>query len=97
MLASCRGLAIVYGGAGYLAGEFPDGITSVEGVPTTAEVSVRLRAPGRAMDGTVLAVTVSNAAGEWNVSGLNPALRFDVVGRKADERDAIASDVTPAT
>ena len=84
------------GGVGYLAGEFPDGITTVEGVPTAAEVRVLWRGPaGARFDGVVVARTVSAADGTWRVDGLNPALRFDVVGRLAGKNDVLMANVAP--
>lgn len=83
-------------GDGYLAGEYPDGITSIEGAPVAATVRVLLRGtPGTPEDGLVVATTESSAAGTWLVYGLNPALRYDVVGRHADFNDTIMSNVQP--
>lgn len=84
-------------GAGYLAGEFPDGITTVGGVPVAATVLVRLRKPGHPHDGALVAVTESLPDGTWRVDGLNTALRFDVVGRKDGHNDVIVAGVTPKT
>ncbi len=85
-----------FAGQGYLAGEFPDGITTVEGVPTAAEVRVLWRGPADAQfDGVVVARTVSAPDGTWRVDGLNPALRFDVVGRLAGRNDVIMANVAP--
>lgn len=84
-------------GAGYLAGSFPNGITTVEGVPVSAQVRVLLRMPsGDLGDGQVVAFTTSAADGTWNVSGLDPNLRYDVIARKAGQNDVIASNVAPA-
>ena len=84
-------------GAGYLAGEFPDGITTVGGVPTGATVRILYRpesgAPG---DGLVVAEVQSAADGTWRVEGLDESLKYDVVGRKADRNDVIMAGVTPA-
>lgn len=83
------------GQPGSLAGTYPDGITSVEGVPTAAEVFALLRAPGTAVDGARIAQTLSDVTGEWVIEGLSTNRVYDVVARKAGERDVIASDVTP--
>ncbi|SEF28515.1 hypothetical protein ABL840_26705 [Variovorax sp. NFACC27] len=84
-------------GTGYLAGEFPDGITSVQGVPQSAVVRILYRpasaAPG---DGVVVAEVVSAADGTWRVDGLNLALKFDVVGRKNGHNDVIVANVSPS-
>lgn len=83
-------------GDGYLAGDAPDGTTTVEGTPTPITVRVVLRTPqGSAGDGLLVAETQSNAAGLWRVEGLNPLLRYDVIGRLLGKKDVIVSDVTP--
>lgn len=86
------------GGRGFLAGTFPDGITSVEGVPGPATIRVLLRTgrdhPG---DGVVVSQVHSDQDGTWIVEGLNPDLRFDVVCRSDGYNDMILSDVTPVT
>lgn len=83
-------------GNGYLAGEFPDGITTVEGAPVSATVRVLYRpAAGALGDGVVVAQVQSAHDGTWRVDGLNPALRYDVVGRKAGLKDVIMSNVQP--
>ena len=83
-------------GDGHLAGDSPDGTTTVEGVPTPITVRVMLRTqPGSAGDGLLVAETQSNAAGVWKVEGLNPMLRYDVIGRLTGKKDVIVSDVIP--
>ncbi|MFG9301279.1 hypothetical protein [Pseudomonas aeruginosa] len=84
------------GGNGYLAGEFPDGITTVGGAPVAATVRILYRpesaAPG---DGVVVAEVQSAADGTWRVDGLNPSLRYDVVGRKSGFNDTIMANIAP--
>lgn len=83
-------------GTGILAGSFPDGITSIEGEPTPAEVRVLYRPEsGQPGDGAVVATTHSAPDGTWMVEGLNPDLKYDVVGRKAGFNDVIMADVSP--
>lgn len=85
-------------GVGYLSGKFPEGITTIGGVPTSALIRVILRVePGELGDGTVVAETSSAPDGTWRVDGLDPSLKFDVVGRKENFNDVIVSNVTPAT
>ena len=85
-------------GEGYLAGDFPDGITKIEGVPGSATVRVLYRpGPGLPGDGVVIAEVQSNPDGTWRVDGLNTALRYDVVCRHGGYNDSILSNVTPAT
>jgi len=86
------------GGNGYLAGTYPGGITSVEGVPTIATVRIHLRTTsGAAGDGMLIAEVQSAADGSWRVDGLDPDLSFDVIGRKAGFNDVIVANVRPAT
>lgn len=83
-------------GAGRLAGDFPDGITTVDSVPVPAEVRILLRtASGAVGDGAVVAVVQSAPDGTWEVLGLPPGFKYDVVGRKAGENDVIMADITP--
>ena len=83
-------------GNGYLAGEFPGGITTVDAVPVSATVRVLYRpASGTPGDGLLIAEVESAPDGTWRVDGLNPALRYDVVGRKAGLKDVIMSNVQP--
>lgn len=83
-------------GAGYLAGEYPNGATTVEGVPQPAEIRILWRDPNGGMyDGYVVARAVSGVDGTWRVDGLDPTQRYDVVGRKAGFNDVIVSNVQP--
>lgn len=96
LMRATRALPSKVKGNGCLAGSFPDGTTTIEGVPTSAEVRVLLRKPsGEAGDGVVVAVTQSAPDGTWMVDGLNPDLRYDVVGRKAGFNDVIMANVAP--
>ena len=78
-------------GSGFLAGEFPGGITTIDGVPGPAQIRVLHRATGE-----VVAETTSAHDGTWRVDGLNPNMRFDVVGRKDGFNDVIVANVQPA-
>lgn len=82
-------------GTGSFAGAFPDGVTSQDGVPTSAEVLVRVRAPGTSFDGVVVARTVSAPSGEWLIENMPDDGVFDVVARKAGECDVVKSGVRP--
>lgn len=83
-------------GYGYLAGRFPDGITTVEGVPVSATVRILHRpTAGELGDGVVVAEVQSAPDGSWQVAGLNPDLRYDVVGRKEGFNDVIMANVKP--
>jgi len=84
-------------GTGYLAGTYPDGVTTVEGVPVPATVRVLLRSTDPAFDGLFVSEVSSNVDGTWRVDGLNPNLKYDVVGRKDGFNDVIMANVSPAT
>jgi len=84
-------------GAGYLAGSFPGGTTTVEGVPVSATIRVLLRAgTGHPEDGALVAEVESLQDGTWMVEGLPTDLRFDVVGRKDGFNDVIVANITPS-
>lgn len=83
-------------GNGYLAGSFPSGLTTVDGVPVVATVRVLLRpAGGSPGDGLVVAEVQSAPDGTWIVENLNTDLVFDVVGRKHGFNDVIWAGVSP--
>lgn len=83
-------------GIGYIAGTYPGGLTQVDGVPTTATVRVLHRPlSGGFADGVVVAEVESAPDGTYLVGGLDPDLRYDVVGRKDGFADVIVSNVTP--
>lgn len=77
-------------GLGFLSGEFPSGITTVDSVPVPATVRVLLRATGELM-----AQVQSAQDGSWIVLGLEMGKLYDVVGRKEGFKDIIVSEVTP--
>ena len=83
-------------GSAYLAGEYPSGITSADGVPTSSTVRVLYRpASGQQGDGVVVAEVKSAQDGTWRVDGLHPDYRYDVVGRLQGFNDVIMSNVAP--
>lgn len=84
-------------GTAELSSSFPSALTTVDGVPVSAEVLVRYRAavPGSYGDGLLVAKTVSSPAGEWSIQNLNGALRYDVSARYAGENDALQANVKP--
>ena len=83
-------------GTGLLAGEFPDGIVTVDGVPVAAEVRVFLRRPaGTPGDAALVVITQSADDGTWSVAGLPMGFTYDVIARKDGQNDTIMSDVTP--
>ena len=88
------------GGDGFIAGELsgeaeiPDGLLTVNGVPTSREIEVRDRKSRR-----VVAVRRSNVDGTYRFPGLNPSLQYDVIARDfaGDYEDVIAGAVRPHT
>ncbi|MEG2433442.1 MAG: hypothetical protein RSB25_17535 [Acinetobacter sp.] len=82
-------------GTGYLAGDYPVGITKVDGVPSAVEIRVLWRGRGDD-DGCLVAKTMSDHTGVWRVSNLNPNLKYDVVARVSGFNDMIMSNVNPA-
>lgn len=94
-LSRNRVIRLIAGGNGYLAGEFPDGVTTVEGVPVGAEVRVLLRSSDPAIDGSVIDKVKSAPDGTWRADNLSPNLRYDVVGRKDGFNDVIMANVAP--
>ena len=85
------------GGTGELRGVYPSALTTVEGVPVSAQVFVRYRANelGGLGDGALVAVTESSPAGEWDVQGVNGSLVYDVFARYPGENDALQTRVSP--
>lgn len=82
-------------GTGHLAGTYPLGITSVQGVPGPATIRVHIRAEGSPGDGRLVAQTTSAVDGTWYIGGLNTSLKYDVICRRAGFNDMILSNVSP--
>lgn len=83
-------------GVGYLSGKYPGGVTTVDGTPVAATVRVLYRpASGSLGDGALMAEVQSAPDGTWRVDGLDPSLKYDVVGRKAGFNDVIMANVSP--
>lgn len=86
------------GGNGYIAGTYPSGITTLNGVPVAATVRVVYRGDSkRFTDGYVVAEVESAPDGTYLIDNLNPALRYDVIGRLNGQNDVIAANVQPMT
>lgn len=84
-------------GEGYLAGTYPSGVTTVDGVPQPVEVRVIWRGEtDHRSDGVVVKKTMSAPDGTWRIDGLDDSLRYDVIGRKGGFNDVIVSDVAPS-
>lgn len=84
-------------GPGFFAGEAPDGLTTIAGTPTSAQVRVYWRDPAdpQAPDALV-ASTQSAADGTWQITGLNPALRYVVRAQKSQFDDVTVVGAMPA-
>lgn len=82
-------------GLGYFAGEYPDGLTTVENVPSSAVVKVYWHSPGDPQDGLFVAQTVSAPDGTWRIGGLNHNLTYTIQAEKDGHRNAIAQGVRP--
>jgi hypothetical protein len=80
-------------GPGYLAGDFPGGITSRLDSPVSATVKVL----HRLSDGQIVKVaeTVSAPDGTWSVQNLDITKQFDVICSLAGFNDLIWAGVTP--
>lgn len=77
----------------YLGGDFPDGIVTVEGVPSEADIRVILRSDDPIFSGALIAQAEAASSGSWKVQGLQPGIAFDVVGRHADHNDKMVANV----
>lgn len=81
---------------GTLAGSYPTSGVTVDGMPAQATVRVMTR-PGSGSDTPpkLIAEVETDAFGEWQVTGLNPNEKYDVIFRKSGHNDLIVADVTP--
>lgn len=87
---------IIGKGPGQLAGIVPN-ITSILGVPTSAEIRVLYRPDGGGVaDGEVIASVTSGVDGAWSVDNLDPSLMVDVICRKDGYNDLVWSQASPA-
>ena len=83
-------------GPGYFAGEAPDGLTTVAGVPVAAQVQVLWRdSADPAATETLVAQTTSSTNGQWQITGINPDLQYVVRGRKAGFDDVTVVGAVP--
>ena len=83
-------------GPGYFAGESPDGLTTVAGIPVPAQVQVLWRDPADPTGTeTLVAQTTSAANGTWQITNLNPALQYIVRGRKTGFNDVTVVGAMP--
>lgn len=83
-----------FSGTGYLAGEAPDGLTTVVAVPVPATVQVLWRDP-ETDEEHLVASTTSASDGTWRITGLNHELEYVVRGIKDGWNDVTVVGVTP--
>ncbi len=84
-------------GTGFFAGEAPDGLTTIAGTPTSAQVRVYWRDPADSEAPDVLVASTQSAAdGTWQIAGLNPALRYVVRAQKSQFDDVTVVGAMPA-
>ena len=80
-------------GYGYLAGEFPNGITTRLDTPVSA--TIRVFYTNEQGQAGKVAETVSNPDGTWVVDNLDPTKQFDVICSLPGFNDLILSKVSP--
>lgn len=84
-------------GPGFFAGEAPDGLTTIAGTPTSAQVRVYWRDPADSDAPDVLVASTQSAAdGTWQIAGLNPALRYVVRAQKSQFDDVTVVGAAPS-
>jgi hypothetical protein len=71
-----RNVRANFGGAGYIAGEAPDGLVTVGGAPGARRVDLFVRLGCRCIGSTF-----SADDGTYVFHGLNPTLEYDLIGR----------------
>lgn len=96
-----RSLAFVrdprFVGAGFFAGEAPDGLTTVYGDPIPADVFVYWRDPDDPMAQEVLVgATKSAPDGTWRIMGLNYNLRYVIRAMASGHDDVTVVGVQPS-
>ena len=84
-------------GPGFFAGEAPDGLTTIAGTPTSAQVRVYWRDPADPDAPDVLVSSTQSAVdGTWQIAGLNPALRYVVRAQKNNFDDVTVVGAQPS-
>lgn len=80
---------------GHFAGDYPAGITTLEGVPTGASITILTRAHGMRWDAMPVRRVKSGEDGIWRAEGIEPGLRYRVMGDKEGYNSVIADNVEP--
>lgn len=87
-------MAVDVSGDGYLAGELPTGITTVDGAPVQADVRVFYEVPGTG-DWQLVEKVTADTDGTWQVLNVSLAYTFNVVGEYPDYYGVVAYNVEP--
>lgn len=82
-------------GPGFFAGEAPDGLTTVAGIPTSAQVRIYWRDPDGGED-VLVASTQSASDGTWRITNLNPELSYVVRAQKTNYDDVTVVGAQPS-
>lgn len=82
----------LFGGLGYIAGTAPNGLVTVNGVPSGREIELRHR-----ISRQVVAVSLSHPDGTYRFDRVSINETFDVIGRdwSGTYNDVIVSRVKP--
>lgn len=88
-----KSVNILPDGVGYLGGDYPDGVVTVDGVPTDADIEVRLKNQNPTLNGTLIASTKASQSGTWKIPNIDMSETFDIIARKEGEQPICVSDV----
>jgi hypothetical protein len=89
-------ISIPYGkawfGHGYIAGNLPEGIVTINGTPAAREVELRVRHSRE-----VVAAVMSADDGTYRFDWVSPSLEFDAIARdwRREWKDVIEPAITP--
>lgn len=65
-------------------------------IPLNATIRILYRPEaGTSGDGVLVAMVPVDASGSWQVSGLKPDLKYDVIARREGYNDVITANVSP--
>lgn len=81
---------------GHISGDYPAGISTLEGVPTSADITVLTRAPGMDWDAMPVRRVKSGDDGVWRAEGIDPGLRYRVIADKQGYNSVISDNIKPA-
>lgn len=84
-------------GEGYLGGDFPDGIVTIDGVPSSADMEIRLKSEDPILDNSLVATAKASQAGTWKVPGVSTEQQFNVIAKHEGEQDVYIPGVIAET